>query len=102
MTATKDYLSIPCREPMLSSCRRGSDRWSPMPGRSGRASLRLSGGSVTGVRRGGSRSEFGGHPERAAARMRWARRTVAVAFGASIWRESSARGAGQQLAGRAA
>ena len=46
--------------------------------------------------------EFGEHPELAAARMRWAQRAVAGAFGGPGLRESGQRRAGQQPAGRAA
>jgi hypothetical protein len=46
--------------------------------------------------------EFGDHPELAAARMRWARRVVAEAFGRSELLEPGQRQAGQQPASRAA
>jgi hypothetical protein len=46
--------------------------------------------------------EFGDHPEAAAARMRWARRAVAGAFGEPIPRQPGPRQAGQHPAVRAA
>jgi len=46
--------------------------------------------------------EFGEHPDLAVARMRWARRTVAGAFGERRARRPGPRRAGQQHANRAA
>lgn len=46
--------------------------------------------------------EFGEHPELAAARMRWARLTIARAFGERTSRQPAPRRAGQQPANHAA